>query len=146
MIDILKICKDFCEDNDLVFLTETPKGVNISADQLMQEKVLFWLNVIESGSIGMDTYGDQVRHERNIEIVLFRDCNLEDEGEEYYRLLDTLRTLSVKFYIYLLNNGNDSDTFSQFMTENGVDQLDHNCVMQLIRFSVTEISPTCENI
>ena len=145
MIDILQICKDFCEDNDLAFVLESPKGINISADQLMQDKVLFWLNVIESGSIDMDTYGDNVKHERNIEIVMFRDCNLEDEGEEYYRLLDTLRTLSVKFYVFMLNQGNDSDTFSSFMTENGVDQLDHNCVMQLIRFSVTEISPTCDN-
>lgn len=145
MIDIAEILEKFAQDNDMNFVQETPKGINISADSMIADKVLIWLNVMESGSIDTDTNGNEAVMERQVEIVLFKECNLEDEGATYYKLLGDLRAVALDLYKCVQSyDYGDGTTFTSWLWDNGVDNLDHNCVMLDIRFTIAEPIELCE--
>lgn len=143
MIDVYSYLQKYCETYNIDLLLDSTYGVNQLADNAIKdkEKVYCWLNIIESGNLSAkDDSANIIEVSRTIEVSFLKMVTKQDEGINYYPTLLELTGNAIELYSQMQQ---DLSYIGSGTYETGVDDLDKNVAICLLRFTLDEEQNPC---
>lgn len=144
MIDIYNWLQYYCFEKGYIFIGETPYGINVNLDDNKEGETYVFYNIIANGTIqSADDYNKNLLVTDTAEIGVFERCIKEDEGENYYPIIKSVKTKAITLYRDLLN---DCPDLNPATFETAVDSKDSNNVVCKLTLPYPELISTCSDL